>query len=446
MNGNGAVMFQSLTSRLQEVFRTLGKRGKLRPEDVDQAMRAIRMALLEADVNYQVVKALLSRVRERALGEEVSRALNPTQQVIGIIHEELIQTLGEPERLQLKGDRPRVVMLVGLQGSGKTTTAAKLARMLRGNGERVAMVAADPYRPAAVEQLQILGREEDVPVYAEKGVQPPDVCARAREQAAAAGVSVLLLDTAGRSQLDDELMAELREIRERIHPVEILLVADAMTGQEAVNIAEGFHEQLDITGLILTKMDGDARGGAAISIRSVTGVPIKFIGTGESRDALENFDPARLASRILGMGDVISLIEKAEHAFEEQEAAAQAERMLSGTYTLEDFARQLEQMQKMGPMEKVLDLLPGMSGMRPQEPPPDMDRQVRRTQAIIRSMTPAERRNPRILNASRKRRIAAGSGTQVQEVNQLLRQFRDMQKMLKSLGGRGLSGIIHGLR
>jgi len=439
-------MFQSLTSRLQEVFRTLGKRGKLRPEDVDQAMRAIRMALLEADVHYQVAKALLSRVRDRALGEEVSRALNPTQQVIGIINDELIQTLGEPERLQLKGEKPRVIMLVGLQGSGKTTTAAKLARMLRRNGERVAMVAADPYRPAAIEQLQILGREEDVPVYAEKGAAPPDACARAWKQASAAGVSVLLLDTAGRSQLDDELMAELRAIRDEIHPVEILLVADAMTGQEAVNIAQGFHEQLDITGLILTKMDGDARGGAAISIRSVTGIPIKFLGTGESRDALETFDPARLASRILGMGDVLSLIEKAEQAFEEQEAAAQAERMLSGTYTLEDFAGQLEQMQRMGPMEKVLDLLPGMGGRRPQESPPDLDRQMRRTQAIIRSMTPAERRNPRILNASRKRRIAAGSGTEVQEVNQLLRQFREMQKMLKRLGGRGLSGIIHGLR
>jgi len=446
MNGHGETMFESLTQRLQDVFRTLGKRGKLRPEDVDAAVRGIRLALLEADVQYQVVKALVAQVRDRALSEEISRALNPSQQVIRAIHEELTRTLGEPGRLLLKGRKPRVVMLVGLQGSGKTTTAAKLARHLRGNGERVAMVAADPYRPAAVHQLQVLGREEDVPVYTEEGVAPPELCERALQKASASGVSVLLLDTAGRSQLDDELMLELEQIQKRVEPVEILLIADAMTGQEAVNIARGFHARLGISGLILTKMDGDARGGAAISMRSITGVPIKFIGTGESRDALERFEPERLASRILGMGDVVSLIEKAEQAFEEKEAAAQAERMLSGRYTLEDFGEQLGQMQQMGPVDKLLDLVPGISGMRAGQPVRDLDRQLRRTQAIIRSMTPAERRNPRMLNASRKRRIAAGSGTDVQEINQLLRQFREMQKMLKRLGGRGNSGIIHGLR
>lgn len=439
-------MFQTLTSRLQDAFHTLSKRGKLRPQDIDAAMRSIRMALLEADVNYQVVKALLARVRERVLGEEISRSLNPTQQVVRVIHEELSATLGEPGRLMLKGAKPRSVMLVGLQGSGKTTTAAKFARMLRAQGERVAMVAADPYRPAAIDQLQILAREEDVPVYADENATPPDLCERAVLKAKEAGETVLLLDTAGRSQLDEDLMGELRLIRDRVQPTEILLVADAMTGQEAVHIAQGFHEALTLTGLVLTKMDGDARGGAAISMRAVTGVPIKFIGTGESRNALETFEPDRLASRILGMGDVVSLIEKAEKAFDEDVAAQQAERLLAGTFTLDDFEKQLDQMQRMGPMSKVLAMLPGVQGLDLPEAAPDMERKLRRTQAIIRSMTPDERRKPRILNANRKRRIAAGSGTQVQEVNQLLRQFRDMKKMLKRLGGRGLSGIIDGLQ
>jgi len=433
-------MFNSLTSRLQEAFKVLRKRGKLRPEDVDEAMTSIRRALLEADVHYQVAKSLLASVREQALSEDVSRALNPAQQVIQIIHRELSLTLGEPGRLALTGAKPRVIMLVGLQGSGKTTTAAKLARRLRSSGERVALVAADPYRPAAVEQLKILGRELDVHVYHEDGLAPAELCARAAKQAGKAGETVLILDTAGRSQLDDDLMVELEQISTRLQPVERLLVADAMTGQEAVHIAEGFNTRIPLTGLVLTKMDGDARGGAAISMRSVTGVPIKFLGTGEAREALEVFEPDRLASRILGMGDVITLIEKAQETFDQEQAADQAERMLSGKFTLEDFDAQLEQMQRMGPLDKIMDMIPGMN--RPAEPLPDMEGQLRRTQAIIRSMTPGERRKPEILNASRKRRIAAGSGTSVQEVNQLLRQFRDMKKMMKRLGGRGLSGII----
>ncbi|MBN2555364.1 MAG: signal recognition particle protein [Anaerolineales bacterium] len=439
-------MFNSLTSRLQDAFRELRKRGKLRPEDIDQAAKSIRIALLEADVNYQVAKSLLENVRQLALGEEVSQALNPAQQVIRIIHQELVRTLGESGRLNLTGEKPRVIMLVGLQGSGKTTTAAKLAGRLRARGERVAMVAADPYRPAAVEQLKVLGRELDVTVYHEEGLAPADLCANAAAAAARAGVSVLILDTAGRSQLDDTLMLELQQIQSRVRPSELLLVADAMTGQEAVSIASGFHDRLGLTGLILSKMDGDARGGAAISMRAVTGVPIKFIGTGESRDALETFEPERLASRILGMGDVLSLIEKAEQSFDQEQAADQAERMLKGRFTLEDFQKQLEQMQRMGPLEKVMEMIPGFSAARTTEPMPDMENQLKRTQAIVRSMTPIERRKPEILNASRKRRIAAGSGTTVQEVNQLLRQFRQMQKMLKKLGGRGLSGIIQRLQ
>jgi len=439
-------MFNSLTSRLQDAFRELRKRGKLRPEDIDQAVKSIRIALLEADVNYQVAKSLLENVRQQALGEEVSQSLNPAQQVIRIIHQELVQTLGESGRLNLTGAKPRVIMLVGLQGSGKTTTAAKLAGRLRARGERVAMVAADPYRPAAVEQLKVLGRELDVTVYHEEGVATADLCANAAAAAARAGVSVLILDTAGRSQLDDILMLELQQIQSRVGPSELLLVADAMTGQEAVSIASGFHDSLGLTGLILSKMDGDARGGAAISMRAVTGVPIKFIGTGENRDALEAFEPDRLASRILGMGDVLSLIEKAEQTFDQEQAADQAERMLKGRFTLEDFENQLEQMQRMGPLEKVMEMIPGFSAARPTEPMPDMENQLKRTQAIIRSMTPVERRKPEVLNASRKRRIAAGSGTTVQEVNQLLRQFRQMQKMLKKLGGRGLSGIIQRLQ
>jgi signal recognition particle subunit SRP54 len=436
-------MFETLTDRLQAVFQSLGRRGKLRPEDVDSALKEIRLALLEADVHFRVVKDLLDSVRGRALSEEVSRALNPSQQVMRIIHDELVKFLGEPIKLSLTGNKPRVVMLVGLQGSGKTTSAAKLAKKLRAQGERVWMVAVDPYRPAAVDQLKILGEELDIPVYFDTEQLPADLANAGVQAADRGGASVVVLDTAGRSQLDQVMMDELRGIRDQVQPVEVLLVADAMTGQEAVNIAQGFQDALKLTGMILTKMDGDARGGAAISMRAVTGVPIKYIGTGEARDALDIFEPTRLASRILGMGDIIGIIEKAEAVFEHEQAEEQAARILEGEFTLEDFAGQLAAMRNMGPLGNLLDMLPtGMGGSALQVNNEFAEKQLVRTQAIIQSMTLHERRKPNVLNASRKRRIASGSGTSVQEVNQLLKRFRETRKMIKKMGKLGMKGFL----
>jgi signal recognition particle subunit SRP54 len=404
------------------------------------------MALLEADVHYSVVKDFIARVRTRAVGHEVSKALNPAQQVIKIVHEELLGTLGEPDRLNLTGAKPRVIMLVGLQGSGKTTAAAKLARLLRSQGERVLLVAGDPYRPAAIKQLQTLGEKVGVPVFTEDKKLPPEVAQHAFDQAQKGGVTAVIIDTAGRSQLDQNLMDELRSIRQRVPTAETLLVVDAMIGQEALHIAEGFRDTVSLTGLILTKMDGDARGGASISIRSVTGVPIKFLGTGEGIEALETYDPGRLASRILGMGDVLGLIEKAEAAYDQKEAEDQAKRMMDGKFTLEDFSNQLKQMRKMGPLGQLLDMLPGNVGqMARQIDPQDAERQMKMTEAIISSMTVKERRNPDLLNASRRRRIARGSGTEVQDVNRLLKQFRETQKLFKTMqktGGRGLPRLF----
>ncbi len=439
-------MFENLTDRLNQVFQNLRRHGKLSEEDVDSAMREVRMALLEADVHYSVVKDFIKRVRERSVGAEVSKALNPAQQVIKIVNEELIATLGEPARLNLLGPKPRVFMLVGLQGSGKTTAAAKLARILRSQGERVMLVAADPYRPAAVKQLQTLGEKVGVPVFYEAGVKPPDLARRAFDQAQKGGVSVLIIDTAGRSQLDDALMEELKGITHRTPAAETLLVVDAMIGQEALHVAEGFRDNVSLTGLILTKMDGDARGGAAISIRSVTGVPIKYLGVGEGLDALEAYNPTRLSSRILGMGDMLGLIEKAESTYDEKTARAQAEKMMSGQFTLEDFAQQLRQVRKMGPISQILEMLPGNLGQAARSVDPrDAERQLKITEAIIDSMTPQERRHPDILNASRRRRIARGSGTDVTIVNRTLKQFRDAQRMFKSIqktGGRGMPRLF----
>lgn len=440
-------MFESLTDKLQAVFRELGRKGKIREADIDEALRQVRLALLEADVHYQVVKTMLARVRQRALGPDVSRALNPAQQVIKIIHEELVAAIGEPARLTLVGNTPRPVMLVGLQGSGKTTTATKLARMLRQRGERVWLVAADTYRPAASEQLSILGGQIEVPVHTAGGDDPVERSLSGVEAARRGGATVAILDTAGRSQIDKPLMDELLAIRHRVKPVEIILVADAMTGQEAVNIAQGFNQALELTGIILSKMDGDARGGAAISMRAATGVPLKFVGTGEGLEALEVFEADRLASRILGKGDVLSLIEKAEATIDRNSAERQASRLMSGEFDLEDFGDQLQQVRQMGPLGKILELLPG--GMRLPAGSLDGDlaeKQLKRTQAILRSMTPVERRKPDILNGSRKRRIAAGSGTTVQEVNQLLRQFRQMRGLFKQVGKRGGAAFPPGLR
>jgi len=389
-----------------------------------------------------VVKDFVARVRERSVGAEVSKALNPAQQVIKIVNEELINTLGTPERLNLSGSRPYVIMLVGLQGSGKTTAAGKLARQLRAQGERVMLVAADPYRPAAVKQLETLGEKLGVPIYFEAGVKPPDLAAHALDKAQRGGNTVLILDTAGRSQLDNALMDELTAIDKKVHPIETLLVVDSMIGQEAVNIAKGFRAAIALTGLILTKMDGDARGGAAISIRSVTGVPIKFIGTGEALEALEIYDPGRLASRILGMGDMLGLIEKAEAAFDQQQTQKDAERMLAGEFSLEDFANQLRQVRKMGPIAQVLEMLPGgMGQLARQIDPKDAENQLKMTEAIISSMTLQERRRPDVLNASRRRRIANGSGTEVQDVNRLIKQYREAQRMFKNIKKSGMRGL-----
>ena len=435
-------MFENLTERLNNVFTQLRRRGKLSAADVDTAMREVRMALLEADVNYGVVKDFITRVRERSVGAEVSKALNPAQQVIKIVNEELINTLGNPERLNLSGVRPFVLMLVGLQGSGKTTAAGKLARQLRAQGERVLLVAADPYRPAAVKQLETLGEKLGVPIFFEAGVKPPDLAYHALDKAQKGGNTVIILDTAGRSQLDGALMDELTAIANKVHPIETLLVVDSMIGQEAVNIAKGFRESIPLTGLIMTKMDGDARGGAAISIRSVTGVPIKFIGTGEALDALEVYDPGRLASRILGMGDMLGLIEKAEAVFDQQQAQKDAERLLAGEFSLDDFANQLRQVRKMGPIAQVLEMLPGgMGQLARQIDPKDAENQLKMTEAIISSMTPHERRKPDVLNASRRRRIASGSGTEVQDVNRLIKQYREAQRLFKNIKKSGMRGL-----
>ena len=435
-------MFENLTERLNGIFQQLRRRGKLSEQDVDAAMREVRLALLEADVNYSVVKDFVARVRERSVGAEVSKALNPAQQVIKIVNEELITTLGQPERLNLIGPKPRVIMLVGLQGSGKTTAAGKLALLLRSQGERIMMVAADPYRPAAVQQLQTLGEKLNVPVYFEAGVKPPELSARAREKALNGGFTTLILDTAGRSQLDEVLMDEIRAIARRVEPAEVLLVVDSMIGQEAVNIAKGFREAVSLTGLMLTKIDGDARGGAAISIRAVTGVPIKFLGTGEALEALEVYDPSRLASRILGMGDILGLIEKAEATYDEDTARQQAQKMMSGEFTLQDFADQLRQLRKMGPLAQLMEMMPGNMGqMARQIDPKDAEKQLKMTEAIIFSMTQFERRDPKILNASRRRRIARGSGTQVQDVNRLIKQYQEAHRLMKSIKKSGMRGL-----
>jgi signal recognition particle subunit SRP54 len=440
-------MFESLSDRLQGVFEQLGRKGKLTEDDVSIALREVRMALLEADVNLKVAKDLIRRIKERAIGAEVQKSLKPSQQVIKIVHEELIETLGQPGRLDLSGTKPRVIMMVGLQGSGKTTTAAKLALMLRREGHQPWMVACDTYRPAAVDQLVTLAKQLDMP-YHEEGIDPnpADIAERGLDAARQAGATVVLVDTAGRLQIDDTMMGELEAIRDRTQPAEVLLVADAMTGQEAVRIAEGFDQWVGLTGLILTKVDGDARGGAAISMREVTGVPIKYMGVGEKLDAFELFHPDRLASRILGMGDMLTLIERAEQAFDEREAEELQRKMLKNQFTLEDFLSQLQRIKSMGSIGKILDMLPGMGRLKQQMDFDDEEaqQQLKKVEAIIYSMTPAERRNPKLLNASRKRRVAAGSGTSVQDINALLKQFREMQRMMKMIG-KGRMPQIPGL-
>ncbi len=438
-------MFDNLSERLSKTIKNLRGQGRLTEDNISEALRDVRMALLEADVNFKVVKDFIGRVRERTVGAEVTKSLSPAQQVTKIVHEELVETLGEPGRLELKGPAPYVIMLVGLQGSGKTTTVAKLARYLRQGGHLPLMVAGDTYRPAAITQLEVLGRQLELPVHSEgQHVPPPNICANGVREARRRGYDVVVLDTAGRLQVDGEMMAELESIKRAVKPVETLLVADAMTGQEAVNIAAGFHQQIGLTGLILTKIDGDARGGAAISMRAVTGVPIEFLGTGEKTNALEVFHPDRLASRILGMGDVLTLIERAEATFDEEQTRRMERKLREASFDLEDFLEQLRQVKKMGPLSQILDLVPGLGRLAQDISPEVTDRQFKHIEAIILSMTPEERRNPRILNSSRKKRIARGSGTMVEEVNALLKQFRQMQRMVKQLGkgGKGMQRLM----
>mgnify|MGYP000905691515 FL=1 len=436
-------MFESLGSRLQAVFDNLQKRGKLTEADVDVAMREVRLALLEADVNYKVVKDFVARVRERAVGQEVMRSLTPGQQVVKIVHDELVRTLGEPGRLNLGAQSPAVIMLVGLQGAGKTTMAGKLALHLRKQGRRPLLVAADIYRPAAINQLETLGKQLDIPVYSE-GTQadPVAICANGVRQAISTGATTVILDTAGRLNIDEMMMGEIKGIKARVQPIETLLVADAMTGQEAVRVATDFHQAVTLTGLIMTKIDGDARGGASISMREVTGVPIKFLGVGEKLNAIEVFHPDRLANRILGMGDVMTLIEQAQSEMDMEEAQRAGQRLVQGEFDLDDFLKQLQQMKRMGPIGKLLEMVPGMNKMAGDVDLSSAEKDLKSIEAIIQSMTTEERHNPRLLKASRKRRIAAGSGTTVQDINILLKQHREMQEMMKQFkGGRGRSAL-----
>ncbi|GMR02953.1 MAG: signal recognition particle protein [Acidimicrobiia bacterium] len=427
-------MFDALSTRLGGVFDRLRSKGRLDEDDVNAALREVRIALLEADVNLAVVKSFVARVKERALGVEVAKSLTPGQQVIKIVHEELIVTLGEEQApLVRPAAPPLVILMVGLQGSGKTTTAAKLAKYVKGKGKRPMLIAADLQRPAAIDQLETLGRSIGVPVYADRKGKAPKVVKAGLDAARDESANVVIVDTAGRLQIDKEMMKELAAVEKVADPDETLLVVDAMTGQEAVNVAEGFAEYTDITGLVMTKIDGDARGGAAISAREVTGVPIKFIGTGETIGDLDAFYPDRMASRILGMGDVLSLIEKVEANFDEKEAERATKKLLDATFDLEDFLEQFQQLKKMGPLQQLVGMLPG-AGSALRDVQVD-ENQLARVEAIIRSMTPGERRNPKMINGSRKRRIAAGSGTRPQDVNGVLKQFSQAQKMMKAMAG-----------
>jgi len=431
-------MFDNLSDKLQRVFKNLRGEGKLSAENMESALREIRLALLEADVNFRVVKQLIENIKAKAMGEEVLSALSPTQQVVKIVHEELIKILGSHEsKLRFANEPPSVFLIVGLQGSGKTTSAGKLARWLSKNGHRPMLVSVDVYRPAARDQLRVIAREIGQSIYegAPEEKLPLDLARSARREAVNNGRDVLLVDTAGRLHIDDQLMTELKQLKEQLNPVEILFVADAMTGQDAVKSADEFHKQLGITGVILTKMDGDARGGAALSIRNVTGQPLKFVGVGEKSDALEPFHPDRAANRILGMGDILSFIEKASTELDQKKAVEMQRKLIENEFTLEDFRDQLRQIRKLGPLSGLLDMMPKVGMLKQLKDVKVDEKEINRVVAIIDSMTPKERNNHMIINGSRRRRIARGSGTSVQEVNQLLKQYGEARKMMKSLSG-----------
>ena len=431
-------MFESLTEKFQSVFRTLRGQGTLTEENSREALRQIRLALLEADVNVRVVKELTERIQGKALGQEIRESFSPAQQVIQIVYEELREVLGgSMAKLKFASQPPTIFMLVGLQGSGKTTTAAKLSRWLQKGGHHPLLVSVDVYRPAAREQLAIAGKAVDVPVFAgEPDQSPRELALAARQAARQRGQDVLIVDTAGRLHIDAELMTELVELRQALEPSEVLLIADAMTGQDAVRSAEEFHKRLQLTGVVLTKLDGDARGGAALSIRTVTGQPIKLVGVGEKYDQIEPFHPDRMASRILGMGDVASLIEKAQQVVDRNQAEDLGRKLRENTFTLEDFREQIRQARKMGPLQQLAEMLPSFGGMKSIPKEAFDDRELVRVEAIINSMTDQERSNPQVLNGSRRKRIARGSGSTVQEVNQLLKQYDQARKMMRSMVGR----------
>lgn len=442
-------MFESLSEKLDLVFKKLRGQGVLTEENIKEALREVRLVLLEADVNFKVVKDFVEKVRVRAVGAQVLQSLSPGQQVIKIVNEELISLMGggEDNSLDLAAKPPVSIMMVGLQGAGKTTSCGKLAKYLRAQKRRPFLVPADVYRPAAIEQLKTLGRQLDVEVFDSRPDQDPvEICREAMRYAALNGFDTVILDTAGRHQIDDYLMNELARIREAVEPREILFVADAMTGQEAVNVAAGFNERLDISGVVLTKLDGDAKGGAALSIKAVTGKPVKFVGLGEKLDALEVFHADRLVSRILGMGDVLTLIEKAQATFDTKEAARLQEKLKKNSFDLEDFRAQLQQIKKMGSLDSILGMIPGMGKMMKQlQGAQPSERELKRIEAIISSMTPAERANHTIINGSRRLRIAKGSGTTVQEVNQLLKRFTEAQRVVKQLQKMGPKGLMKGM-
>ena len=429
--------FEGLGSKLQSIFKKLSSKGRLTEDDIKIAMKEVKMALLEADVNFKVVKSFIGTVSERAVGADVLESLTPDQQVIKIVREELTELMGATNSKLLVSDMPpTVIMMAGLQGAGKTTMAAKLAQYVRKNGKKPMLVGIDIYRPAAIKQLEVLAKQINVDFY-EEGTNPPEQTAKnAIERAKYLGCDVVILDTAGRLQIDEEMMQELEKVRDTVHPTEILFTVDAMTGQEAVNVAKTFDERLNVTGVVITKLDGDTRGGAALSIKAVVGKPIKFCGIGEKISDIEVFHPDRMAQRILGMGDVLTLIEKAEAAIDEKNAVELQEKIRKQTFTLEDFLEQFEQLKKMGPLSGLLDMVPGMNKLKGQDVEID-EREMERTVAIIKSMTTKERLDPNILNAGRRKRIAAGSGTTVQDVNKLIKQYEQMKKMMKQFMGKG---------
>lgn len=445
------MIFESLSDRLQATFKKLRAHGKLTEDDVNEAMREVRMALLEADVNFKVVKQFIKTVKERAIGQDILETLTPAQVVIKIVDEELTKLMGGTQsRLNISPKPPTVIMMVGLQGAGKTTSAGKLGLALKKQGKRPLLVAADIYRPAAITQLQVLGKQLDIPVFSmEQGTDAVTIAKSSIGYSQSHACDVVIIDTAGRLQIDEKLMQELRDIKSEVHPHEILLVVDAMTGQESVNVAQAFNDALGLDGVVMTKLDGDARGGAALSVKAVTGVPIKFIGLGEKLEPLEPFHPDRMASRILGMGDVLSLVEKAQATFDMEEAKKMEKKLRKDEFTLDDFLAQMQQVKKLGSLDNILGLIPGMGGLKKQLAGQDIDldgKEMRQIEAIIKSMTPKERANIMIINGSRRKRIAMGSGTRVQDVNKLLKQFGEMKKMMKKMkkmqkGKKGLPNL-----